>query len=238
MSALDKNEEMLNLFMDYETFGEHQTADSGILNFLRSLPEVVLKNGSFTFDTPSDIIEKYQPISAVHVPHPISWADEERDLSAWLGNELQEEAFGKLYDLKERMLRCTDPVMLKDWNYLQISDHFYYMCTKFFSDGEVHMYFNPYASPYEAFINYMNVLSDFRIRLNALVPESDTDREIAALKEVIDEKDHRLSKAEDELKNLKKKLIEAKGATLAKVEKKKTTKKTTGKANTKSKTTK
>jgi len=238
MSALDKNEEMLNLFMDYETFGEHQTADSGILKFLKSLLEVILKNGSFTFNTPSEIIEKYQPISAVHVPHPISWADEERDLSAWLGNELQEEAFGKLYDLKGRMLRCSDPLMIKDWNYLQISDHFYYMCTKFFSDGEVHKYFNPYASPYEAFINYMNVLSDFRIRLNALVPESDTDREIAALKGVIDEKDDRLSKAEEEVKNLKNKLKEAKGAALPKVEKKKTTKKTTGKANTKSKTTK
>ena len=234
MSALDKNEEMVNLFMDYETFGEHQTADSGILNFLKSLPETILKNGSFTFDTPSEIIEKYQPISAVHVPHPISWADEERDLSAWLGNELQEEAFGKLYDLKERMLRCFDPVMIKDWNYLQISDHFYYMCTKFFSDGEVHKYFNPYASPYEAFINYMNVLSDFRIRLNALVPESDTDREIAALKEVIDEKDDRLSKAEDEVKTLKNKLKEAKGAVLPKVEKKKTT----GKTKTKSKSAK
>jgi len=193
-----------------------------------------LKNGSFTFDTPSEIIEKYQPISAVHVPHPISWADEERDLSAWLGNELQEEAFGKLYDLKERMLRCFDPVMIKDWNYLQISDHFYYMCTKFFSDGEVHKYFNPYASPYEAFINYMNVLSDFRIRLNALVPESDIDREIAALKEVIDEKDDRLSKAEDEVKTLKNKLKEAKGAVLPKVEKKKTT----GKTKTKSKSAK
>ncbi|GET30209.1 glycoside hydrolase family 57 protein [Prolixibacter sp. SD074] len=238
MTDLDKKEEMLNLFMDYETFGEHQTADSGILKFLKSLPEVILKNGSFTFDTPSEIIEKYQPISAVHVPHSISWADEERDLSAWLGNELQEEAFGKLYDLKDRMLRCTDQVMIKDWNYLQISDHFYYMCTKFFSDGEVHKYFNPYATPYEAFINYMNVLSDFRIRLNALVPESDIDREISALKEVIDEKDDRLRKAEEEVKNLKNKLKEAKGATLPKVEKKKKITKTTGKTKTKNKSTK
>jgi len=133
------------------------------------------------------------------------------------------------------MLRCTDPVMNKDWNYLQISDHLYYMCTKFFSDGEVHMYFNPYNSPYEAFINYMNVLSDFRIRLNALVPESETDREIAALKEVIDEKEERLLKAEEELKSLKKKLNEAKGAALPKVEKKKTVKKGTTKAKAKSK---
>lgn len=234
MNALDKNEEMINLFMDYETFGEHQSKDSGIFDFLKNFPEVALKSGEFTFDTPSEIVDKYQPISAVHVPHPISWADEERDLSAWLGNELQEEAFGKLYDLKDRMLRCADPVMMKDWNYLQISDHMYYMCTKFFSDGEVHMYFNPYSSPYEAFINYMNVLSDFRIRLNALVPESETDREIAALKEVIDEKEERLTKAEEELKNLKKKLKEAKGATLPKVEKK-TTKKTTAKSKTKSK---
>jgi alpha-amylase len=105
-------------------------------------------------------------VSAISVPHPISWADEERDLTAWLGNELQDEAFGKLYSYESKVRNCNNPEILKDWLYLQTSNHFYYMCTKWFSAGEVHKYFNPYGSPYEAFINYMNVLSDFMIRVD------------------------------------------------------------------------
>ena len=97
---------------------------------------------------------------------PISWADEERDVTAWLGNELQQEAFNKLYGLYEKVALINDPALFNDFGHLQESDHFYYMCTKFFSDGEVHKYFNPYDTPYEAFINYMNVLSDFIIRVN------------------------------------------------------------------------
>lgn len=211
VESMESDEELINLFMDYETFGEHQKAETGILTFLEKLPSELLKSGNFLFDTPSDMVKKYQPISAVHVQHPISWADEERDVSAWLGNELQEEAFNKLYELKSRMARCTDVALLKDWNYLQISDHFYYMCTKFFSDGEVHSYFNPYSSPYEAFMNYMNVLSDFKIRLNSQVPESEVDRELATLKEVLDQKIFKLEKAENELKKLKKQINELKG---------------------------
>jgi len=115
--------------------------------------------------TPSDVVELYQPISTINVPYPISWADEERDLTAWLGNELQQEAFEKLYELSGMISRCTDPVLLKDWQYLQTSDHFYYMSTKYYSDGDIHAYFNPYDSPYEAFMNYMNVLNDFTIHL-------------------------------------------------------------------------
>jgi len=108
-----------------------------------------------------------QPVSPIHVPYPTSWADEERDLTAWLGNELQDEAFNKLYELKTKVDRSGDPEIKRDWLYLQTSDHFYYMCTKWFSDGAVHKYFNPYGSPYEAFINFMNVLADFKLRLNA-----------------------------------------------------------------------
>lgn len=160
----DKKEELFNIFMDYETFGEHQNADTGIFDFLKALPAVAIKKG-IKFATPTEIANNYNPVSAIHVPYPISWADEERDLTAWLGNELQDEAFNKLYKLKHLVDKVDDVVLKKNWQYLQCSDHFYYMCTKFFSDGEVHAYFNPYDSPYDAFMNYMNVLSDFEIQL-------------------------------------------------------------------------
>jgi len=165
LKVADKNEQVINLFMDYETFGEHQWADSGIFDFIRVLPSKIIEDGEFTFNTPSEISKKAKPKAELNVPYPISWADEERDLTAWLGNEMQDEAFDKLYELSEQMNNCTDPDMKADWLKLQASDHFYYMCTKWFSDGDVHEYFNPYPSPYEAFINYMNVLSDFKIRL-------------------------------------------------------------------------
>jgi len=200
ISKMDKNEEIINLFMDYETFGEHQKPSSGIMSFLKELPNTVLKDKTLQFDTPTSVIENLQPVSSVHVLYPISWADEERDLSAWLGNELQEEAFNKLYSLQNRVEKCDDPEILKDWEYLQISDHFYYMCTKFFSDGEVHMYFNPYESPYEAFINYMNVLSDFALRLDKLVPENEMERQLSAYQKTIDEKEQKIKKLEAELK--------------------------------------
>lgn len=165
LNALDPKEEIVNLFMDYETFGEHQWAETGIFDFLRALPNAVFKHSNFTFSTPSDIVNNVDPVGAIHVPHPISWADEERDLTAWLGNELQDEAFDKLYDLYDKIKEIDDEQIWKDWLYLQTSDHFYYMCTKWFSDGDVHKYFNPYDSPYEAFVNFMNVLSDFIIRV-------------------------------------------------------------------------
>ena len=120
-----------------------------------------------TFATPSEIIDNLQPVASVHVPYPISWADEERDLTAWLGNDLQEDAFNRLYSLADKINKCSDKKILTDWKYLQASDHFYYMSTKMLSDGEVHSYFNPFDSPYDAYINYMNILSDFIIRLNS-----------------------------------------------------------------------
>ena len=161
-----KDGDIVNLFMDYETFGEHQKAASGIFEFMRALPEAVLKDGTFGFVTPSEAAKKFKPVADIDVEDPISWADEERDLTAWLGNELQREAFKKVYAMKEKLAIVGDPDLYKDWGHLQESDHFYYMCTKFFSDGEVHKYFNPYDTPYEAFINYMNVISDFQIRLD------------------------------------------------------------------------
>ena len=158
--------DVANLFMDYETFGEHQSADSGIIEFMRELPAAVLADGTFSFNTPAEVAKKYKPISDIAVEDPISWADEERDLTAWLGNELQSEAFQKVYAMTEKLSIVNDPELWEDFGHLQESDHFYYMCTKFFSDGEVHKYFNPYDTPYEAFINYMNVISDFQIRLD------------------------------------------------------------------------
>ncbi len=198
-------DEIFNLFMDYETFGEHQGVETGIFKFLEALPGEVMKDGKLQFATPSEVAEKFQPISVVNVPHTISWADEERDLTAWLGNQLQHEAFNKLYDLSERMQNVTDPDLIKDFNFLQASDHFYYMCTKFFSDGEVHKYFNPYETPYEAFINYMNILNDFGLRLDKVAPTREIDKEIKALKHIIEKKDKKISKYEAELKALQSK---------------------------------
>ncbi len=166
LNDIEDKQQVVNLFLDYETFGEHQWAESGIFDFLRALPGKVFELTDFNFSTPSEVVAKYEPISEIHIPNPISWADEERDLTAWLGNELQDEAFEKLYSNREKVKICDDVDIMRDWNYLQTSDHFYYMCTKWFSDGDVHRYFNPYPSPYEAFINYMNVLSDFMIRID------------------------------------------------------------------------
>ncbi|MEI7523261.1 MAG: glycoside hydrolase family 57 protein [Mariniphaga sp.] len=210
MASLPKEEEVVNVFINYETFGQLQHKNTGIFDFLKNLPAAILKTGVLQFSTPSEVVENLQPVSAVHVLYPISWADEERDLSAWLGNELQKEAFDKLYQLKGRMNNCTDATLLKDWDYLQTIDHFYYMCTKFFSDGEVHKYFNPYSTPYEAFINYMNILSDFKIRLNALVPENAQDQEITNLKELVTSKSKKLDLAETELKKIKKEMTAVK----------------------------
>jgi alpha-amylase len=201
---LPKQEEIVNIFLNYETFGEIQKKKSGIFDFLEYLPEMILKTKELTFSTPGEAAKALQPVSAVHVMHPISWADEERDLSAWLGNELQKDAFNHLYELKERVKKCIDPTIQKDWIYLQSNDHFYYMCTKFFSDGEIHKFFNPYGNPYEAFINYMNVLSDFTLRLNTFVPINENEVEMTKLKKVIEEKSKKLEEVELELKKLKK----------------------------------
>ena len=166
ISSLDKKNELVNLFMDYETFGEHQKANSGIFDFLKSFPEEIIKNKKFKFATPSEVAKTHEPVASMNVPYAIPWADEERDLTAWLGNDMQKEAFHKLYALSPKIKLLKNPDLQKSWRYLQASDHFYYMSTKILADGMVHDYFNPFDSPYDAFINYMNVLSDFQIRVN------------------------------------------------------------------------
>ena len=182
IKAAAQNDEIVNLFMDYETFGEHQKAASGIFDFMRFLPEVVLADGEFEFVTPSQATKKHRPVAELDVPDPISWADEERDVTAWLGNELQNDAFNKLNDQIEKLAILNDEGLWADFGHLQESDHFYYMCTKFFSDGAVHKYFNPYDTPYEAFINYMNVLSDFILRVDDAISVSDVNFAAANVK--------------------------------------------------------
>ncbi len=167
ITKTDARDEVVNLFMDYETFGEHQWAETGIFEFLKVFPGLVFKSGNMNFKTPSQLSADLQPAAPLNVPYPISWADEERDLTAWLGNEMQDEAFRSLYQLESKVKKTKDADLIKRWRYLQASDHFYYMCTKWFSDGDVHKYFNPYSSPYDAFINYMNVLSDLGIRVES-----------------------------------------------------------------------
>ena len=176
----DENGEVINLFMDYETFGEHQKATTGIFDFVKALPKAILKQQDVCFATVSEAAKAYQPVGVLHCPHVMSWADEERDVTAWLGNELQNEAFSKLYALKDKVKALKNADFEYVWNFMQTSDHFYYMATKWLSDGDVHSYFNPYGSSYEAFINYMNVLSDFEIEVEkALAAKKSRKKETA-----------------------------------------------------------
>ena len=163
-----ENGDVVNLFMDYETFGEHQKSSTGIFDFMKALPEALLATGEVELATASEASKKLQPVAVLHCPYAMSWADEERDVTAWLGNDLQNEAFQKLYSLAPRIKKVKNKDFEYVWHFMQNSDHFYYMATKWFSDGDVHSYFNPYDSAYEAFINYMNVLADFEIELNKL----------------------------------------------------------------------
>ena len=157
--------DVVNLFMDYETFGEHQWEDTGIFNFLEKLPEELAKNSGIDFKTPSEVIASYDARDEVDMPHAVTWADTDRDLTAWTGNPMQRAALEAIYELEEKVLLANDLKLLEDWRKLQTSDHFYYMCTKWFNDGDVHAYFSPYESPYDAHIAYMNALQDLKLRL-------------------------------------------------------------------------
>jgi alpha-amylase len=211
LNKMAPSSELVNIFLDYETFGEHNWKETGIFDFLQHLPGVILKKTPYKFMTPSEVADALQPVSAISVPSPISWADEERDITAWLGNELQVAAFDKLYSLSEKVRKCNDEKMNKDFEYLQSSDHFYYMATKFFSDGAVHAYFNPYETPYDAFMNYMNVLSDFEIRVNKCFPDTDEQLMILKLESELNEKTRIIEKQEAEIKRLTRKSGKSKG---------------------------
>jgi alpha-amylase len=202
INKLAPKSELLNIFLDYETFGEHNWKETGIFDFLQHLPGMIIKKTPFKFMTPSEIADTLQPVSAISVPSAISWADEERDITAWMGNELQVAALDKLYELSDKVKKCNDEQMNKDWEYLQSSDHFYYMATKFFSDGAVHAYFNPYETPYDAFMNYMNVLSDFEIRLNRLSPDTSEQIQIKKLDDLLREKEKIIEQQNSEIQRL------------------------------------
>lgn len=156
---------IFNLFMDYETFGEHQWHESGIFDFLEHLPKQWLSGGGNTFMTVSEAIDAFEPADYVDAPYTITWADTERDLSAWLGNSMQSSSIVQLYSLEDKIVGTGDLSLIDDWRKLQTSDHFYYMCTKWFNDGDIHAYFSPYDNPYDAFIAFMNAYHDLRYRL-------------------------------------------------------------------------
>ena len=165
VSAVNGNGDCVNLFMDYETLGEHQWKETGIFDFLRYMPSEILKHPDNTFKTPSELAKEHHAVSELDIHNLMSWADVERDLSAWLGNSMQQSSIRELYAIENEIKESKDPSILEDWRKLQTSDNFYYMCTKWFSDGDVHKYFNPYDSPYEAYIAFMNILNDIKIRL-------------------------------------------------------------------------
>jgi alpha-amylase len=160
LHRIRREEAVINLFMDYETFGEHQWPETGIFAFLKALPGEVLRHPDFRFRTPVEVAETHAAARQIDCPGFISWADEERDLTAWLGNGMQRDAARALYELEPAIRAGNDAALLRKWRSLQTSDHFYYMCTKWFADGDVHRYFNPYESPYEAYINFMNIIDD------------------------------------------------------------------------------
>lgn len=193
-----REEQIVNLGMGLETFGEMQPASSGIFQFLEALPRFAAENG-IEFLTPSEAIAKIKPVDTLSVMHPISGADEARDTSAWLGNKLQNEAFNKLYSVAERVRLCNDRRLKQDWYYLQASDHLYYMSTKHMADGAVHSSFSPYETPFQAFTNYMNVLADFIVRVEEQYPLSIENEELNSLLTTI-------RNQADEIENLNKEI--------------------------------
>lgn len=165
------NGQTINLFMDYETFGEHQWEDTGIFNFLRALPNILTSRSDTSFKTPSETVMSYDAVGEFDVPDILTWADTDRDLTAWTGNDIQRDAIKAIYDLEEKVLETKNKNLIETWRKLQTSDHFYYMCTKWSNDGDVHAYFSPYQSPYDAYIAFMNALSDLQLRVNQSLQE-------------------------------------------------------------------
>ena len=199
IAATPPEEEVFNLFMNYETLGNIQPSHTGIFEFIKALPRFAFEQ-EIGFSTPGEALDNHEPIGAITVPNSISWSDEERDVSAWLGNKLQQSALKALYEVGERVRLCTDRRLKHDWLYLQTSDHFYYMSTKHFGAGQSH--FSPYMSPYDAFNNYMNVLSDFIARVEAQYPETVDNEELNALLTTIHNQEKEIKRLQMELKTV------------------------------------
>lgn len=181
INAINGSGEVVNLFMDFETFGEHQWEDKGIFEFMAHLPHELLRHGDNSFVTPSEAVERFPTRGVLDVHNHVSWADVERDLSAWRGNKIQESALHSLYAIEHEVKASGDTQLLQDWRALTTSDHAYYMCTKWFNDGDVHKYFNPYSSPYDSYIAFMNILEDMKLRLKAKAGKAEQPLAVAAV---------------------------------------------------------
>ena len=174
IASTGDTENIINIFLNYEVLGSLHSSSTGIFDFFKALPQFASQRG-ISFSLPSELFEKHEAVDSVIVPFPMSWVDEEKDCSSWLGNVLQREAFSKINEISERVRLCSDRRILQDWIYLQSSDHFYYMNTKHYN------LFSPYDNPYDAFNNYMNVLSDFILRVKAQFPSSIENEELNSL---------------------------------------------------------
>jgi alpha-amylase len=215
LDQMDSREEVVALSIDYATFGEKLPESSGIFEFLRFLPQIGIKR-HFHFLTPADVMS-FHPVAPINVYFPVSWMDEERDTSAWLGNELQQEAFDKLYALRERVWHSDNRKIQLDWKCLQASDHFRFMSSKHYSTARRSPY-NPYGSPYDAFINYMNVLSDFAASLPGETRKDDVCATAAELQRQLQEKEQQYERLRLELDKMKVSVAKAKKALLASFE--------------------
>ncbi|MBD5300898.1 MAG: polysaccharide deacetylase family protein [Bacteroides sp.] len=203
IASTPAEEQIVNLFMNLEVFGDFQPRETGIFQFLEALPRFAEERG-VEFWTPTTAVTKLKPVAELSVLHPISWADEARDTSAWLGNKLQNEAFNKLYSVSERVRLCEDRRLKQDWYYLQGSDHFFYMSTKNMHDGSVHSQFSPYDTPFEAFTNYMNVLADFIVRVEEQYPMSIDNEELSSLLTTIRNQEREIEVLNKEAESMRK----------------------------------
>jgi len=208
LAALPAEEQVVNLYMSMDTFGSFLPASTGIFEFMKALPYFAKEKG-IEFTTPSDVVSKLKPVSEISIPYPISDIDEARDVSAWKGNELQNEALAKLYAVAERVNLCSDRRLKQDWKYLQSSDHFYYMSTKNMADGASHAAFSPYDSPFAAFTNYMNVLADFLVRVEEQYPESIENEELNSLLLTIRNQSSEIDSLKKEVKSLRTNILNA-----------------------------
>ena len=194
-----EEEQLFNVFMELSALGIFQPLSSNILEFFKALPAEAKKR-DITFSTPSEVIKNLKPAGPVEVPYPMSWVDEERDTSCWLGNVMQREAFNKLYSVAERVMIGADPRLMQDWDYLQASNNFRFMTTK---QNSVTMNRSIYDGPYDAFTNYMNILGDFISRVNSLYPSDIDNEQLNALLTTIRNQDQEIAALHQELEKLR-----------------------------------
>ncbi|MDE6243570.1 MAG: alpha-amylase, partial [Muribaculaceae bacterium] len=217
IAALPEDQQIVNLFLSMETFGEFLPAETGIFDFMRALPRFAAEKG-INFMTPGEVCSKLKSVGELSVSYPISWADEARDVSAWMGNDLQREALDKLYSVAERVNMATDRRLKQDWEYLQSADHFFYMSTKNLADGSSHASFSPYDSPYSAFTNYMNVLADFIVRVEEQYPMEIENEELNSLLLTIRNQAQEIETLNKEVKQLRNNILNADDSNNARVE--------------------